>query len=277
MSQIESAQTAFGDRAGVGYWNALWGRRPQAILSDPQAPGRWNFPNREVERFIRSRLTARGTPSARVLELGCARSMWLPYFAKSLGFDVTGIDYSPEGCKQARALLELAGVSAEVVCADFFSPPEELLSRFDVVFSYGVVEHFDDTAACINSFARYLAPGGTLLTVIPNMKGVPGFLQRELNREVFDKHVPLGPMDLERAYRAAGLAVEENGYLVSANPGVINLEGLKKNGAWFAKKALMATLLRVSLVGWYLDEHIARLPTFGSMAAYVHCVGRKLA
>lgn len=277
MLDADVAQGSVGDRAGASYWNDLWSRRPEAMLVDPRASGPWNFPNREVEAFLRSHLeaTSKQTPKARALELGCARSMWLPYLASTLGFQVTGIDYSPEGCAQSRQLLSLASVDAEVICADFFSPPEHLLGAFDLVFSYGVVEHFDDTNACIANFSRYLAPGGLLVTIIPNMTGAPGFLQRKLNKPVFDKHVPLRAAQLERAYHSAGLVVKDRGYLVSANPGVINLEGLKKDASWLAKKAFVAALSRLSLLGWYFEEHVARLPTWGATAAYVHCVGNK--
>jgi cyclopropane fatty-acyl-phospholipid synthase-like methyltransferase len=32
--------------------------------------------------------------ASRLLEIGCARSAWLPYFAQEFGIDVSGLDYS---------------------------------------------------------------------------------------------------------------------------------------------------------------------------------------
>jgi len=84
-----------------------------------------------------------------------------PYFAKEFGFKVYGIDYSEIGCKQAREVLSNTGVEGNVICAIFFSPPENLIDAFDVVVSFGVVEHFEDTAG-IAAFSRFLKPNGIL-------------------------------------------------------------------------------------------------------------------
>ncbi|MEI9951378.1 MAG: class I SAM-dependent methyltransferase [Pseudomonadota bacterium] len=244
-------------------------------MADPARAGRGNFANRKIEAFLR-RWLARSGASRRLLELGCARSIWLPYFANTLGYAVTGMDYSPHGCEQTREMLSVAGVQADIVCADFFDPPEHLLHVFDAVFSYGVAEHFEDTSACIANFSRYLAPGGLIVTLIPNVNGLPGFLQKHLNREVFDKHVPLTKDELECAHRYASLKVESSGYLVSSHFGVLNLEGLPANAPGLrVKKAVLKSLCRFSMVAGLIDEHVRPLPLVGDFAAYVYCVARK--
>ena len=95
-----------------------------------------------------------------------------------MNFDcsVTGLDYSEIGCEEARLILENNNVEGEIVCCDFFSPPESMLNRYDVVISFGVLEHFENTSDCTKAFSRFLRPGGLLLTVIPNMNGIPGLL-----------------------------------------------------------------------------------------------------
>lgn len=110
-------------------------------------------------------------PGSRLLEIGCARSRLLPYFASHFRFDVTGIDYSETGCDQARALLEAAGVSGTFIMADLFDPPREMLDRFDVVCSFGVVEHFRDVASCLRSMRLLLNDSGRMLTSVPNLVG----------------------------------------------------------------------------------------------------------
>ena len=42
-------------------------------------------------------------------------------------------------------ILSIEGVKGDIVCADFFSPPESMIEEFDVVISFGVLEHFEDT------------------------------------------------------------------------------------------------------------------------------------
>lgn len=264
-----------GDRAGHAYWDDGWKSAPPVQIVDPSGPGRWNYPNRQLEKLIRQWLGA-PRPASRLLELGCARSIWLPYFAQRHGYAITGIDYSDTGCEQTRQMLRLVGVRGEVVRADFFAPPAELLGTFEAVFSCGVAEHFDDTAACISAFAAFLASGGRMVTVIPNVNGVPGFIQKRINKPVYDKHVPLSAAELESAHRAAGLVVEACGYCVSSNFGVLNLIGLPSEGLGFrAKRKLLDYLCRASLLGWYVDEHVAPLPATELLGAYVYCVARR--
>ncbi len=268
-----TTNTPLRDLAGTSYWNDTWARSDLPKTVDLRQGGRWGFPNRKIEQLMRRWLEpARG---GRLLELGCARSIWLPYWARQLDFTPTGVDYSELGCEQTRSLLATAGVDGRVICADFFQPPAELVGAYDIVMSFGVVEHFDDTRACIEGFARYLAPGGLMFTLVPNMTGLPGYLQKQLNLPVFEKHVPLDCERLTRAHRDAGLHIEESNYLVSSNFGVVNLDGLPRNAGWLAKKALMSALCRASLLSWYVDERLVALPPTSLLSPYVYCVAKR--
>ena len=155
------------------------------------------------------------------MEVGCADSIWLPYFGKELGFSVAGIDYSKTGCERARITLKDAGVEAPVYQADMFDPPAELVGQFDVVFSYGLVEHFEDTAAAVSALVRLLSTSGLVITIIPNMAYLNGALQRLLNRRIYELHVPLRLHQLTDAHRAAGLIVDSERHLLSCNFGLL--------------------------------------------------------
>ena len=176
------------DRAGREYWDGLWGT--DDTRDPPRDRADLDHVEQQFGRLFEDML-ARRLQHARVLEIGCARSIWLPYLALICSASVTGIDYSEAGCHQARALLAQARVEGEIVCADAFAPPPELVGAFDLVFSFGVVEHFSDTTAAVAAFARFLRPGGTLVTIVPNMRGGVGLAQRLLNPNVFAIHVPL--------------------------------------------------------------------------------------
>lgn len=73
-----------------------------------------NFTAISSEYFLRWRLGAKDF----FLEIGCARSRWLPYFAKEFGFEVSGIDYSEVGSQQATQILFNEGVQGNIVFAD---------------------------------------------------------------------------------------------------------------------------------------------------------------
>ena len=261
-----------GDRAGKSHWESTWRDAEVPHVDQVLGPSLRHHVNRELARFLK-RWLGHQAQDPRLLELGCARSIWLPYLSTTLGYSVTGIDYSERGCELARATLAAASSPGQIVLADFFHPPFELLGQFDAVVSFGVAEHFDDTAACIASFARFLRPNGRIVTVIPNLTGLTGFLQKHLNRALYEKHVPLGAGELAAAHRAADLSVLASGYLISSNFGILNLEGLSvRSPTWLAKRVLLAALGRLSVLGWMAERH---LPVIRVFAAYGYCVAEK--
>jgi SAM-dependent methyltransferase len=262
-----------GDRAGKSHWESTWAHAAVPKATGSHGSGPRGQANRELAAFLERWLGKQLEPR-RLIELGCARSIWLPYFAKDLGYTVTGLDYSERGCELARATLDEAGAQGQVVLGDFFDPPVELQSHFEAAFSFGVAEHFEDTSGCIAAFARFLKPDGRLVTLVPNMTGVPGFLQKQLNRAVYDKHVPLDREHLTEAHRTAGLKVVTSGYLLSTNFGVLNLTGLRSHTpSWLAKRLFLAALNRLSLVGWAVEPY---LPKVQALAGYVYCVADRI-
>ena len=158
------------------------------------APG--NAANRRFDALFRDLFAGLPTQRMRLLEVGCARSAWLPYFGREFGFELHGLDYSELGCRQERTILVKAGLEGEVTCADLFTPPPDLLGAFDVVVSFGVVEHFSDTLAATRALAALLRPDGLVVTVVPNMRGAIGRIEQLINRDVYDIHVPIGPARL---------------------------------------------------------------------------------
>lgn len=148
-----------------------------------------------------------------------------------------------------------------------------MVGSFDVVFSIGLVEHFDDTARCVRALRLFLRPGGTLLTVIPNMHGATGALQRIVAPSVFQVHVQLTPQDLDRAHRAAGLIIMESGYCMPSGFGMVNFAepGSSRPGYWLRRLAI-AGLARLSWLTWFVDERIVRLPRSRALSPYGYCI-----
>lgn len=146
----------------------------------------------------------------RYLEIGCGGSTMIPRIHQRFGFAIVGIDYTETGCESARQIAAAHSIPAEIVKADLFSPPNEMFGSFDVVGSYGVVEHFADTASVLRSCASFLKPGGLLVTSIPCMRSLSGVLLRYTNRSLYNKHLPLNAPLLADAHREADLEVIES-------------------------------------------------------------------
>jgi len=263
------------DKAGKTYWDHAWEKTLTVNAVDPHLQGINNHVNRIYHDYFVNIFSGLQTEGKKLLEIGCARSQWLPYFAKEFGFKVAGIDYSEAGCLMAREILSNAGIEGEVVCTDFFNHPQNMLGDYDVVVSFGVVEHFESTTDCLNAFTKYLTPGGIIITIIPNMTGTVGMMQKILNRAVYDKHVPLDCNMLRKAHELAGVKALTCNYFVSNHFGVINLEGLDPRQISTRIKAFFLLCLRYTFKAiWKLEEVFGELPPSKLMSPFIICSGK---
>lgn len=260
------------DKAGRAYWDKVWEGHPIPAPVDPRVGGLREYRNRRFHRLFSRVLSGRKGRNQRLLEIGAARSTWLPYFSREFGLQVTGIDYSEVGCEQARAILDSAGVTGNIIWADLFAPPPELLGAFDVVVSFGVLEHFGDTSNTLTDFARFLKPGGLLVTSIPNLAGLTGWIQKRFGRAIYDIHVPLDRDALDMAHRRAGLRVRACGYFMSANFGVLNFSDWP---AGFARGAATKLLSAITLLIWELESRGLRIRPNKLTSPYVVCIATK--
>lgn len=126
----------------------------------------------------------------KVLEIGCAKGKQLIYFAKEFGYEVYGVDYSLKGVELAKQNLNLAEVEGIILCEDIFqtSLKEE---SFDIVYSMGLVEHFENPADIIDIHIKLLKKGGILLITIPNFKDSMYFTLNKLlgkDRTLLETH-----------------------------------------------------------------------------------------
>jgi SAM-dependent methyltransferase len=181
------------------YWDRHWARGRKA---PPYTDLRWvrgNYSYSVLDSLLRQLLPA--DQNRTFIELGSGPGRWLVYFHRTFGYRVAGCDDSPEGCDIARATLAAAGVDGTIIEGDFF----KLSGAYDVVFSAGVIEHFEDPSVPVAAFARLLRPGGFLITSVPNILGVNGFYHRVLKPETFSTHTRITLTQLRGWHTALGL------------------------------------------------------------------------
>jgi 2-polyprenyl-3-methyl-5-hydroxy-6-metoxy-1,4-benzoquinol methylase len=263
------------DIAGKEYWKQLWGHRVTSPPAEPTGDGITNYVVRKYDEFFHQCLDGLKPDETSILEVGCAGSMWLPYFAQEFGFDITGLDYTENGCAQTEEILERANLNGRIVCADFFSPPEDMIEKYDVVVSFGVAEHFENTSQCLEAFGKFLKPGGILISFIPNMTGAIGFFQKFFDYDNYKIHILLNRRVFEEAHTKAGFIVESCNYFLSVNWAVINLEKWKKD-----KLVLYKILVRLrswfSKVFWILEVKAGlRLKPNRLTSPFILCVSKK--
>ena len=154
---------------------------------------------------------------------------------------------------------------------DLFNPPTDQLNTFDFVFSNGLVEHFADTTAAVAACAAFLKPGGLMITLVPNMTGPLGWLQRFFDRPLFEKHVRLRHEQLARAHTAAGLEVLSSRYVLLAHLGVIQFGALER---LFGSRPLQAIKISLSAPIWTLGPWLGLRPN-PYTSPFVMCIARK--
>lgn len=261
------------DKAGQAYWDGAWRDRPLPPRFDPDATHLTACVDRGFERFFQRAFA--GVPrEGSLVEVGCGASVLLPYFGRRFGFSLAGVDYSPDGVEQSRALLAREGVEGDVRQGDLFAPPDDLLGRFDVVFSLGLVEHFTDAPGCLRALARLARPGGRVVTVIPNLAGAIGAVQKVLDRSVYDVHVPHDRESLREAHAAAGLTVTSAEYLLAMNFGVLNVSRLRPSPRALLARAAMRVLVDASRAVWRYESLAGELTPRRGLSPYVCVVAR---
>jgi SAM-dependent methyltransferase len=211
MMEIHNPATAKSD---VHHWEHAWqsASLPAEIDLTKSTPEGYFF--RLVDSVLKRSLGFRENEKRNFLELGCGASRWLSYLSNSFGFSVSGIDYSETGCATARALLSRSGITGEITLGDIFRPPSRFENSHDIVGSFGLIEHFDDTVAALVACAKFVRTGGKLVSMVPTMTGPLGIGIRMFRPDYFALHNPQSLSKLRAAHVRAGLKVIEAKYLL---------------------------------------------------------------
>lgn len=133
-----------------------------------------------------------------VIEIGSAPGDFLVRFAATFHAEPYGVEYTAHGAERNRRNFSANGLApANVIEADFFSDDflEANKERFDIVVSRGFIEHFDDPGAVVARHVSLLRPGGLLLVMIPNLRGIYYWWTRAFNPE----QLPLHNLDIMTA------------------------------------------------------------------------------
>jgi len=156
------------------------------------------------------------------LEIGGAPGQYLAYLHRVFGYRVHCLDDSAEGCGATRRNFELLGLPGEVTQGDVLDDALTLRTH-DVVYSLGLIEHFEDFGAVARRHLRLLKPGGTLMLGVPNLRGINHWFRRRLAPRSLREH-NLDAMDLDGwtpFENAERLEVVFKGYIGGLEPSVL--------------------------------------------------------
>lgn len=180
-------------------WDNIWrkARLPQ-VIKEPYAP---NYV-RILDQFFKQYLPQ--NEHWDFLELGCAPGRWSHYFHTEFGYKVSGIDNSASGIELTRRNLELLGVKADLFAGNVLD--YKFTKQFDVVFSMGLIEHFDPPAEIVNKHISLVKKGGLLVIGVPNIKkSVYGLIQWLVDKENLKGYIHVSKKDLLNLMTARGM------------------------------------------------------------------------
>jgi 2-polyprenyl-3-methyl-5-hydroxy-6-metoxy-1,4-benzoquinol methylase len=149
------------------YWDSNW-RGAERNLQVALAFGRLDIAARELEHQLQHAGRCAGSGRIRIVEVGCGGGRWLARLAAGGNCHAHGVDYSEEGCTQAKSALQSVGaIDAIVITDDAFADAERQPDAFDLVYSLGFVEHFDSVEVPLRMHMRFARPGGLIFTSVP--------------------------------------------------------------------------------------------------------------
>ena len=186
------------------FWKAFWESKKDLIF--------YIKPDYVFGDILAKLIKENGIKSA--VELGGFPGYYSIYLKKYEHLDTTLFDYYVhEGLvKQLLAKNGLQDGDIKIIEADLFNyTPAE---KYDMVLSFGLIEHFSDTKAIINTHLQFLKPGGTLFITLPNFTSVNGWVQRKFDLDNYNKHYIdcMNPVFLAESCKQLGLKNIESYY-----------------------------------------------------------------
>lgn len=150
----------------------------------------WSVEDRtNYNKFIFSNLLVKFLPfghhTKQFIEIGCAPGSIMTYFHHEMGYEVSGVDYSSK--EIIDSYLQSQGIqNYHLYFGDFNQM--EINERFDVVSSFGLIEHFNNYSEIIDKHKQLVNPGGYLVLEMPNLRFFNWLMYRLLNPKLLRMH-----------------------------------------------------------------------------------------
>ena len=152
-------------------------------------------------------------PAWSAIEIGAIPGRFLLFLHKAFGYRVCGLDYARDWSSFDEVMRAGGVAGVEKIAVDFLSFAST--RTFDVVSSFGFIEHFDDVPDIVHRHARLVSPGGFLVLSVPNFTRLQYLYHWLVDRPNLRLHNPQA-MDrrlVERLLVREGFHVRHSGYV----------------------------------------------------------------
>ena len=208
-----------------------------------------------------------------LIEIGCVFSKYLKYFSEKYGYQVSGLDYSELGCEATALLLKKHGIDigGRIYCRNIFWENQDLVGKFDIVSSFGVVEHFSHARQLIDILRDFLKDGGIIITEIPNTSSFIFSLYKYVNKFIYDKHCIIDREKLTNIHRDCGFEILFCNYYGSLNYGVLNF----KHYRFWVQRILKFVFRFQHEIFWRIFDKFKFYPETKVFSPYIVCIAKK--
>ena len=214
----------------------------------------------------------------KLIEIGSAPGHYSLALFRGFGLQPYGIEYSSKRAEIQRNLWAVNGLPEDhVLCGDVFddSLVAPLSGQFDVVVSFGFIEHFADPSQVLKRHVDLLKPGGVLIIMVPNIGHgtFNGWCCRHLNPEVYGIHnlETCTESVFQKLFQTGGLDLVYcgalGGYALDFIP---DRRWTSRAAAWVSRGLSPMFLILNNL---FFGERPVRWPRWSSALA---CVARKI-
>jgi 2-polyprenyl-3-methyl-5-hydroxy-6-metoxy-1,4-benzoquinol methylase len=213
-----------------------------------------------------------------LIEVGSGSSAWLPFLAQEYNLEVSGLDYSETGCKICEENLKMLGINFdEIICEDVLKWDSG--KKYDIIISFGVVEHFENPGEILKIMHSHLAENGLIITIVPNLLGISGKLTKYFLPDVYGIHKIISRNYLKKLHEISGYECLKNDYTGFFYPVVIPWS-VKTTGFFFKKGSLRRklTMRIIELINAFITRLLRTTKIrFSSQyfSPFVICIGKR--
>lgn len=185
-------------------------------------------------------------------EIGCYPGRYLALLG-SLGYELNGLDKTRHVRRGLSGWLSQSGYRVgKIIQGDIFTYQDSI--QYDLVCSFGFIEHFDNWQDVVLTQAELVRPGGTVVITTPNFRGFFQknfhllFDEENLLRHNLSAMDPVLWMEILKKKKFESFKLEYfGGFEFWVDP--------KKNRGWLEKKILRLLLSSTNLFNKVLPSH----------------------
>jgi len=121
------------------------------------------------------------------LEIGCVPGIYLAYISKTFGYFPEGIDYVKNTKNITEKTLKNFGLNESLIYEHDFTS-WQTNNKYDLVCSFGFVEHFKDTDVIILKHINLLKKGGQIIIEFPNFSNGQKIIHKLIDKKNLERH-----------------------------------------------------------------------------------------